>query len=441
MLNLAEFWRRATEPPLQITQPELRRRSRLLLSIIAIFVILLTLTFVSIPLRIRLTVDPVQKHYLSTVYPFIQLAIAVALIISASFGRKGRYFVAARVLVGAASAIAFSDVLSSHSMDTIDFAIISVVLSSILLTPLDTIAVWAITVAGYLMLPGLLADVGSPNMVNVVILTTIIGAVSLGAMSVHRKDLSQIHEQTAQLAKNHDRLHDARKMEAIARLSSGLAHEFNNIMMAIRANAQIIERKANGGISEYATRINQSTVRAAHVTEGLLSFSEQQLLQPTTVDIDQVMEGHKLRLKASVRDNITLRVRPSTGQKTVNIDVDLFCEAIQTLVRKAQENIPGHGTITIRTEIADLLSGEELHLPAGSYCRVVISNSGPVPAEGGDNRLFEPFFTFGEFGTGDMDLAAAYGTVRQSGGVIETKLDPDLGATFVVMIPRQSSSV
>ncbi len=138
-------------------------------------------------------------------------------------------------------------------------------------------------------------------------------------------------------------------MEAIARLSSGLAHEFNNIMMAIRANAEIIERKANGGIGEYATRINQSTVRAAHVTEGLLSFSEQQLLQPTTVDIDQVMEGHKLSLKASVRD-----------------------------------------TITLRTEIVDLLSGEELHLPAGSYCRVVISNRGPVPAEGSVNtRRFD----------------------------------------------------
>jgi signal transduction histidine kinase len=155
------------------------------------------------------------------------------------------------------------------------------------------------------------------------------------------------------------------------------------------------------------------------------------------VDIDEVMESHRQWLRSSLRDNITLRLIPTAERIILNIDVELFCEAIRLLAMKAQENIPGYGTIEIRTEIADLAQGDEQHLPSGAYCAVIISNSGMVEREGAANRVAEPFFTDGEFGIEDMKLAAAYGTVRQSGGLIETGLDPELGATFVVTVPRQ----
>jgi len=158
------------------------------------------------------------------------------------------------------------------------------------------------------------------------------------------------------------------------------------------------------------------------------------------VDLDEVMKSHKELIASSVRENITVHIRPSDEKKMLNIDVELVCEAIQTLVRKAQENIPGHGAITIRTQMADLSQRDEFHLPAGAYCSVKVSNSGPVETQSIKNDVFEPFFTTGEFGTGDMDVAAAYGIVRQSGGLIEMKFEPECGSIFVVTLPLQKST-
>jgi signal transduction histidine kinase len=395
--------------------------------------------FLSLPFRIAGTVDAVQKQNLSTVFPFILLGVAAATLFATIVARKGNYSFSARTFVTAISTMAFVEISLTRNMLVVSFPIIAVVLCSVLLSPLDTVGTYVITIAGYLILPAVTPGILLSGMTDAIILTTIVGGISLAASVVHRRDLKQIESQTAEIAKNSERLQDAKKMEAIARLSSGLAHEFNNIMTAIRANAQHIESTTNGDVSESAERIHLSTVRAACLTEGLLSFSEQQLLDPTTVDIDEVMKSHKEQLASTVRENITLHLRPSDEKKILNIDVGLFCEAIQTLVRKAQENIPGHGIITIRTKIADLSRTDKLHLPAGPYCAIIISNSGTIETGVAENRVFEPFFTTGEFGTGDLDLAAAYGIVRQSGGLIETEVDPDSGVTFVVMIPRQES--
>ncbi len=437
MLNPAEIWRRVTEPPELITQPRLRRLSHLLLSILSVLMVVALLTFCSLSLWVILVVDPVRKRYLSMVYPFIPLAIVFFVTVAAILARKGRYLLAARIVVAAAFAISVAEVLISRNVEVMYFGITAIVLSSILLSLVDTLATYVIVIAGYLIVMSVLPGIGLTDVINPITIATVIGAVSIAASSVNDKDLEQIQAQTSDLAKNHDRILDAKKMEAIARLSSGLAHEFNNVMMAIGANAQIIERTTNGGARERARRINLSTVRAAHLTERLLAFSEQQLLHPTMVDIDEVMESHKQWLRSSLRDNITLRLIPTAEQIILNIDVELFCEAIRLLAMKAQENIPGSGTIAIRTEIADLAQGDEQHLPSGAYCAVVISNSGMVEREGAANRVAEPFFTDGEFGIEDMKLAAAYGTVRQSGGLIETGFDPELGATFVVTVPRQ----
>ncbi|HUX13610.1 MAG TPA: histidine kinase dimerization/phospho-acceptor domain-containing protein [Spirochaetia bacterium] len=436
MLGFAKVWHRLTDPPRTMTDPEQRRRMHLLLSILTIMWIPILQGFLSLPFRIAGTVDVVQKQNLSTVFPFILLGVAAATLFATILARKDHYSFGARAIVTATSAMAFVEIMLTSNILVVNFPIIAVVLCSVLLSPLDTVGAYAITIAGCLIVPAVTPGISLSDMNDTIVLATIVGGVSLAASVVHRRDLKQIEAQTAELARNSDRILGAKKMEAIARLSSGLAHEFNNIMTAIRANAQLIESMSTGNAGESAKRIHLSTVRAARLTEGLLSFSEQQLLEPTTVDIDEVMKSHKQRLKAAVRENVSVHLHLSDEKKILNIDVELVCEAIQALVRKAQENIPGHGSITIRTKIADLSLGDELHLPAGAYCSVTVSNSGPAASNAGENRVFEPFFTTGEFGTGDLYLAAAYGTVRQSGGSVEMKVDPEFGAAFVVMIPR-----
>ncbi|HUX52717.1 MAG TPA: histidine kinase dimerization/phospho-acceptor domain-containing protein [Spirochaetia bacterium] len=270
----ARVWHWLTDPPATITDPEQRRRLHLLLSILTIMWIPILQGFLSLPFRIVGTVDVVQKQNVSTIFPFILLGVAAAMLFATILARKGLYLFSARTIVTAISTMAFAELMLTSNMLVVDFPIIAVVLCSVLLSPLDTVGTYIITIAGYLIVPVVTPGLLLSHMNDAIVLTTIVGGVSLAASALHRRDLRQIEAQTAEMARNSDRVQCAKKMEAIARLSSGLADEFNNIMTAIRANAQHIEITTNDDVGETAKRIHRSTVRAARLTEGLLSFSE-----------------------------------------------------------------------------------------------------------------------------------------------------------------------
>ncbi len=298
---------------------------------------------------------------------------------------------------------------------------------------------YAITFAGYLLVPTLVPTVVLKDMINILVITSVVGGVSLAAVSSRINSLKQIAEQAATLEKNRDLLVDEKKMEAVARISAGVGHEFKNILRRINDHAESVERRSNDPAVEIANRVLQATGRASRMTEKLLSFSEQQLLNPALVEIGMVMKQREEKIRSALRPGVTLDLRNTPEPKILHIDVEHFCDAIEVLVRKAAENIPEKGTVRIRTRSVRLQQGEDNRLAAGTYCEFIIGNSGPPPIQQDRISVFEPFFTLGEFGTGDMNLAAVYGIVRQSGGQVETQVDRELGSIFVVMVPIQTS--
>jgi len=441
MFGPVRLFRWFTEPTNKMADPELRRRSRFFLSMLAVLWVIWILMVLSLPLRITLAHGEGSRHYLSTQLPIVFLAIGVTGSVVSALARRGFYSTAARLFGAAPAVIAFGWIFVTGDLQLIAVPVVAIALCSVLLSSLDTIVAFVVIMVGYLIVPGMIAGVSTWDVSGAMILTTVIGSVSLAATVFRTRDRRQIVAQAVELTQNNERLGDAKKMEAIARLSSGIANEFSRIVAAVDADAQIIERTGGGAALERAKSIRHATERAGRLTDRLLSFSEQQTLQVTSVDIDEVMRTHEHILNSLAREDTTILLRPSPESKILKVDVELFCLAIQTLVRKAQENIHGGGTITIETRIADLPHGDGVSLPAGAYCAVIIRNSGSVDTAGDGTRIFEPFFTTGEFGTGDLDLAAAYGIVRQSGGSVEMRIDPELGATFEVTVPRVESSV
>ncbi len=262
----------------------------------------------------------------------------------------------------------------------------SIVLCSVLLPPLDTIATYVIVMIGYLIVPGIVAGITILDVSGAMIVATVIGTLSLTATIFRTRDRTQIVAQAAELVRIQDRLRDTEKMEAIASLSSGIASEFSRIVTAVSADAQLIENSGAGAAPERAKSIRRAAERAGRLTDRLLSFSEQQTLHPAIVDIDKEMRTHEQILKSLVRENIAVLLRPSLEIKILRVDVEHFCQAIQTLVRKTQENIPGGGTIVVETRIADLPRGDGVSLSAGAYCVIIISNSGPVETRVAETR-------------------------------------------------------
>ena len=439
--SIVHVWNRITEPPSAIPGPGLRRRSKLLLSILAGIWILWVLALLSLPIQLALPLSEEQKKGAMTVYPLFLFLVAVPLALSHLLAHKGRYATAARIIVTTSSAVSFAEIVVTGDSRLTGLPIVAVVLCSILLPPLDTIACYLITIVLFVVIPLLSSLLTFSDMIGVTIVTTAVGCVSLLAATIHRHDLMQIEAQAEEISRNQEHLIDSRKLAAVARLSSGVAHEFNNILMAISGYAEVITKKAGGAIADYAGQILVASKRASRLTEGMLSFSQQQLLKPATVDIDDYIKKHRQRLQSCLRPGTAVSIESSPEQKILNIDTDLFCEALRSFARRAEENLPTDGIVTIRTRSVWLQHEDEHYLPAGRYCEITISNSGPVTAGGVGREMFEPFFTNGELGSGDLELAAAYGVVRQSGGQAEVKSDPKLGTVFIIMVPMALPAV
>jgi two-component system cell cycle sensor histidine kinase/response regulator CckA len=261
--------------------------------------------------------------------------------------------------------------------------------------------------------------------------------LSTAEVLIRKGDLNHIEAQSAELSKNHEQVVDARKMEAVARLSAGVAHEFNNILTAIMGFTDVIDRRPADNRKEYTARIREASVRASQLVEGLLAYSQQQLIDQGMVNLDDWIRNQERRLRAELRPETRLLLRFSSETKIVDIDSGLLQRAMLTVVKTAEENLPEGGTLSVETGCIQLPRSNRLLLPHGEYCTIRIRDNGPRKDPETLSRIFEPFFTTGEFGTGSLDLAAAYGIVRQLGGQVETRSDPDHGNSITVTMPRR----
>jgi signal transduction histidine kinase len=331
------------------------------------------------------------------------------------------------------------EILSTRTTVMIDMPVVAIVLCGIMLSPIETLGAYVVTVAGYGILGATIFSAASWNPVDSIALSTVVGGMSYAISFLHARNIDEINEQATELASYEVSLVVARKKETIARLSAGIAHEFNNILMIVSGNAEILESTTNVIAVECAQRIRRSTGHAAHLVETVLSLSEQQMLRLTTFDLDEAMAHQQELLQAAMGGNIAILLRRSSESKIVQIDEKLFFDAARILARKAQEGLEGHGVVTIRTGAVNLGPGDADHLPAGPYAVVTIGNGRPAGPEDRVFAPFDPFFLTGCIGNRELDLLAADGIVRQCKGRIELGRDPELGNTFVIMVPRQPS--
>lgn len=433
----ASFWERLTEPAAMVTNQEERRRLRLLLSILFVVAFLVVLTFAATPLRLLAPLTAHQRYTATLILPTI-LAVFTPLLLSCILlAKRGHYKTAARILVAYGSAASFYYVWTAGDASSLSMPVLAVVLCSLLLTPLDTLGIFLITVAEYILLNTFVPGLTSWDVFGTLIIVTAVGALSTMEVIVRGQDLRHIERQAEELKKNHDQLVDARKMEAVARLSAGVAHEFNNILTAIMGFADVIDLRPAERGQEYTSKIRTAGVRAIQMTEGLLSFSQQQLMDPQAANVDDLLKNHEQSLKAELRRGTHLILNLSAETKIVEVDVELFRRALLTFVKAAERNLSGEGTISIESRGTKFSEDNPMLLPEGDYCSIEIHDNGVPKDSEFLSRIFDPFFTRGEFGTGNLDLAAAYGIVRQTGGQIETRSEAGRGNTIRMVLPQR----
>jgi two-component system cell cycle sensor histidine kinase/response regulator CckA len=231
----------------------------------------------------------------------------------------------------------------------------------------------------------------------------------------------------------------AQKLESVGRLAGGVAHDFNNMLTAIRGHAQLLEGGAAPGSAErrHAEAIDRAAERAASLTAQLLAFGRRQTLQTRAVDLNRLLERLEDMLRRLVDGGAELAFELEPALDAVRVDPSQIEQVLLNLVANAADATAGRGRILLRTRNVEVEATAELDLAPGRYAVVAVEDTGAGIDGSTFTHLFEPFFTTKPVGDGTgLGLATAYGIVKQSGGTIDVTTTAGRGSTFAVYLPQ-----
>jgi len=236
--------------------------------------------------------------------------------------------------------------------------------------------------------------------------------------------------------------YQSQKMEAIGRLTGGVTHDFNNILIIIIANSEFLldALGEHHPFSHFVKQIQQATSRATSLTRQLLAFSRQQILQPKMLNLNTVVSDIEKMLHRLIGEDVNLLtvLDPELGQ--IKADPGQIEQVIMNLVINARDAMPGGGKLTIETTSAYLDEAYTRQHPGvnpGPYVMLAISDTGHGMDAATQARIFEPFFTTKsqEKGTG-LGLSTVHGIVNQSNGHIWVYSEIGIGTTFKIFLPQ-----
>src|SRR3984893_17263551 len=234
----------------------------------------------------------------------------------------------------------------------------------------------------------------------------------------------------------------AQKMEAVGRLSGGIAHDLNNLLGVIIGYSQVLKRTLGpqNPSFEHAEEIERASQRAVALTRQLLAFSRQQVLEPVVLNLNILVSDMEKMLPRLIGEDIALKLELDTSLSQVKADPGQIEQVLLNLAVNARDAMPDGGKLLIQTANVNLDAAYTRGHPGsrpGSYVMLRVTDTGTGIDPEIQSQIFEPFFTTKDRdkGTG-LGLATVYGVVKQSGGYIAVDSEKGKGASFSVSLPR-----
>ncbi|WP_375157821.1 ATP-binding protein [Bradyrhizobium sp. RDT46] len=258
---------------------------------------------------------------------------------------------------------------------------------------------------------------------------------------IHAIDRRSVEEERVRL---HRRVQHASRMEKIGTFTSGIAHNFNNILGGILGHAEMMEELVGGQADKarHLSGMRKSAERGRDLISQILVFGRCREIRRVPVSIVDLIEETISLLQLSLATGVELKMTSSAGDAIVDGEAAQLQQVLMNLCRNAASAMAGTGPIQVDVELRQIASASSLshdEIEPGDYVRISVVDAG-VGMDGTVlDRLFEPFFTTKLDGNG-LGLATVREIVREHGGGINVESLPGEGSRFEVWLPASVST-
>jgi PAS domain S-box-containing protein len=229
----------------------------------------------------------------------------------------------------------------------------------------------------------------------------------------------------------------AKKIESIGILAGGIAHDFNNFLTAILGNITLAKTYLDPGdkAHEKLALAERASFRARGLTQQLLTFARGGIPVRKVVAVAQLVHDPvELALRGS---NVRCEYQLPAELWAIEVDEGQFHQVISNLAINAVQAMPAGGILRVSGRNEAVGPENVLGLPAGNYVRIAIEDQGLGIREENLDKIFDPYFTTRETGSG-LGLSISYSIVKKHGGTLTVESTPGKGSVFSVYLPASA---
>jgi signal transduction histidine kinase/CHASE3 domain sensor protein len=236
-------------------------------------------------------------------------------------------------------------------------------------------------------------------------------------------------------------LHQSQKLDAIGKLTGGVAHDFNNMLTVISGNTEslVAGLKEQPELQRVARLIIEAADRCAELIQHLLAFARKQPLKPRNVDVNAALVDIAKLLRPTLGEQIQIETALEQDAVISHIDPSRLTNAVLNMAINARDAMPGGGKLLLEThkvELDEAYARANPDVVPGPYVMLAVSDTGTGMPPSVRDQVFEPFFTTKEIGRGSgLGLSMVYGFVKQSGGHIKIYSEEGHGTTLKLYLP------
>jgi two-component system cell cycle sensor histidine kinase/response regulator CckA len=235
------------------------------------------------------------------------------------------------------------------------------------------------------------------------------------------------------------KLLQSQRMEAVATLAGGVAHQFNNALSAITGNIGLIEMDypQNKGIMQYIQAMKASVHRMVHLTNQLLAYAKGGKYSPKTIVLTDFIEDALPLIQHTIKPTIRVETDLPHDILSVKIDITQMQTVLSAIIANSDEAITEKGRIRIIARNEEI--GREVvkihpDFRPGTYVCLKVEDDGTGMDEETKSRIFEPFYTTKFTGRG-LSMAAVHGIVDNHDGWISIDSEQGKGTTVTIYLP------